>query len=265
MKILSTLCFVFLTIFLADAQDVMTLKNGTKMNVFVAEVSQTVIKFKKSNDGPIYSMNLSDVQMLTYSNGTTETFGQAPKIQIKKEGKFEDELLAPSKRYGGPRVGMTFLGEGTSRERIAEAFDRGDITPWISQFGWQFETRIFTLDDGACGLVEFVPLIGGLEQGLFLPSISTVLGFRTRSGVELGVGPNLSLSGVGLVLAAGASFKVGKVTFPVNVVFSPNITKTTADSYQYDPITGDNIKVPGVVSKSGFRMSLVIGFNSRKS
>jgi hypothetical protein len=264
MKLLLTLCLTLFTLFCAVAQDVMTLKNGTKMTVFVAEVSQTVIKFKKSNDGPVYSMNLSDVQMLTYSNGTTETFGAAPKIQIKKEDNIEDDLLSPSKRYGGPRVGMTYLGEGTSRERIAEAFNRGDITPWISQFGWQFETRIFTLDDGSCGLVEFVPLIGGLEQGLFLPSISTILGFRTRSGVELGVGPNLSLSGVGLVLAAGASFKLGKVTFPINFVFSPNITKTSAPSQQYDPINGGSITIPGVESKSGFRMSLVIGFNSRK-
>jgi hypothetical protein len=160
---------------------------------------------------------------------------------------------------------MTYLGVGTSREKIAEAFNRGDITPWISQFGWQFETRIFTLDDGACGLVEFVPMIGGLEQGLFLPSASGILGFRTRSGIELGVGPSLSLSGVGLVMAAGASFKVGKVTFPINVVFSPSIRKTTAPSQEYDPITGNYIDVPGVTTNSGFRLSLVIGFNSRKS
>ena len=108
-------------------------------------------------------------------------------------------------------------------------------------------------------------MIGGLEQGLFLPSASGILGFRTRSGVELGVGPNLSLSGVGLVMAVGASFKIGKVTFPMNVVFSPNITKTTADSEEYDPNTNTYITVPGVESKSGFRLSFVMGFNSRKS
>jgi hypothetical protein len=65
-------------------------------------------------------------------------------------------------------------------------------------------------------------------------------------------------------MAAGASFKVGKVTFPINVVFSPNITKTTADGEEYDPITNTYSTVPGVESKSGFRLSLVVGFNSRK-
>ncbi len=265
MKVLSLVCFMFLTIFIANAQDIMTLKNGTNMTIFVTEVGSTVIKFKKSVDGPIYSMNLAEVKKIVYSNGTTDTFGTAPNVQTKKEDPIDDDLLAPSKRYGGPRVGLTFLSEGTSRERIADAFNRGDISPYISQFGWQFETRIFTLDDGACGLVEFIPMIGGLEQGLFLPSASGILGFRTRTGIELGVGPNLSLSGVGLVLAAGASFKIGKVTFPINFVFSPNITKTTLPSEQYDPVTGGYITLPGVTTKSGFRMSLVIGFNSRKS
>ncbi|MEY4861250.1 MAG: hypothetical protein RL059_949, partial [Bacteroidota bacterium] len=237
MKSIITVTLFFLAIFCVNAQDVMTLKNGAQMNVFVSEVTPSLIKFKKTTDGPMYSMNLAQVISIVYHDGSTETFGADPKVAITKKDNLNDDLLSPSKRYGGPRVGMTYLGVGTSREKIAEAFNRGDITPWISQFGWQFETRIFTLDDGACGLVEFVPMIGGLEQGLFLPSASGILGFRTRSGIELGVGPNLSLSGVGLVMAAGASFKIGKVTFPINVVFSPNITKTTADGEEYDPIT----------------------------
>lgn len=265
MKSIITFTLFFLAIFCVNAQDVMTLKNGAQMNVFVSEVTPTLIKFKKTTDGPSYSMNLTDVKMVMYSDGTKDEFGVAPKVENKKQDNIADDLLAPSKRYGGPRVGVTYLGVGTSREKIAEAFNRGDITPWISQFGWQFETRIFTLDDGACGLVEFVPMIGGLEQGLFLPSASGILGFRTRSGIELGVGPNLSLSGVGLVLAAGASFKIGKVTFPINVVFSPSIRKTPPTTTVYDPITGVGTEVKGIPTNSGFRLSLVIGFNSRKS
>lgn len=265
MKSIITFTLFFIAIFSVNAQDVMTLKNGAQMNVFVSEVTPSLIKFKKSTDGPMYSMKLVEVNSVTYSNGSTETFGAQPKVTITKNDNLEDDVLSPSKRYGGPRIGFTYLSVGTSRVRIAEAFNRGDITPWISQFGWQFETRIFTLDDGACGLVEFIPMIGGLEQGLFLPSASGILGFRTRSGVELGVGPNLSLSGVGLVMAAGASFKIGKVTFPINVVFSPSIKKTTAPSQEYNPITMQYDEVPGVTTNSGFRLSLIIGFNSRKS
>lgn len=255
------------------AQDILRLKNGSEMNVAVVEITPTLVKFKKSVDGPMYSMNISDVSSITYANGTNENYGPAvnptpsnkpnPTPVLKKEIP-EDEMLAPSKRYGGPRIGLTYIAAGTTRTRIADAFNRADITPVVSQFGWQFETRIFTLENGAAGLVEFVPLIGGLEQGLFLPSANVLLGFRAANGVEFGVGPSASLAGFGLVLAAGASFKVGKITFPFNVAFSPNIKKMTQPTQQYDYNTGQYITIPGQTSNSGFRLSFFIGFNSRK-
>jgi hypothetical protein len=143
------------------------------------------------------------------------------------------------------------------------------VNPVISQFGWQFESRIFTLKDGSTGLVEFVPMIGGLEQGLFLPSATGILGYRTAHGFELGMGPTLSLGGPGLVFAAGASYKTGKVTFPVNLVFSPSIARTSLPTtqYVYDPVTGGSTvqNIPSVTTHSGFRVSLVVGFNSRKN
>lgn len=80
MKAVTVLCIMFLSIFIANSQDIMTLKNGNKMTIFVSEVGSTVIKFKKSVDGPIYSMNLAEVKMIVYSNGTTDTFGTAQKV-----------------------------------------------------------------------------------------------------------------------------------------------------------------------------------------
>ena len=257
----------------AIGQDILRLKNGSEMNVSISEITPTSIKFKKMVDGPVYTMNITDVSSITYSNGTIENFAPAPapvtnntnsvKNNPKKEIP-EDEILAPSKRYGGPRVGLTYLAAGTTRTRIADAFNRADITPVVSQFGWQFETRIFTLENGAAGLVEFVPLIGGLEQGLFLPSANVLLGFRGANGVEFGVGPSVSLAGFGLVLAAGASFKVGKITFPFNVAFSPNIKKMSQPTQQYDYNLGQYITIPGETTNSGFRLSFFLGFNSRK-
>lgn len=267
--LLFVLFFGFQVVF---GQDILNLKNATTMTVYITEVTPTTIKFKKSNDGPMYTMNLSDVISVTYSNGTTDNFSTAPVVNNnnnnnnnnaqnsnkKTKDKDDDEMLAPSKRYGGPRIGLTYIDKGTTRENIADAFNRSDITPFVSQFGWQFETRVFTLESGAAGLVEFVPLIGGLEQGLFLPSANLLFGFRAANGVEFGVGPSGSLAGVGLVMAIGASFKVGKVTFPFNVAFSPNIKKMIE---VYDPATQSYKES---TSNSGLRLSFFIGFNSRK-
>ena len=268
--LLSLVLSLTLTSFLFS-QDLIVLKNGTQINGSILEVTPSLVKFKKTSDGPIYSMNLTDLSSITYKNGTVENFGPAPIVSNSnkpntpaKPDPKEDEMLIPTKRYGGPRVGLTYISAGTTRTRIAEAFDRADITPFVSQFGWQFETRIFTLESGGAGLVEFIPMIGGLEQGLFLPSAAGILGFRAANGIEFGVGPSASLAGFGLVMAAGASFKVGKITFPFNVAFSPNIKKILPDQEVYNPSTGTYEIVPGETTNSGFRLSLLIGFNSRK-
>jgi len=250
-----------------NAQDIITLKNGNNLNGSVIEITSTEVKFKKSTDGPLYTMNVSEIRTITFQNGNVENFDPTyvPPKQEKEAKVNEDEMIILTKKYGGPRIGMTYLSVGTNRTKIADAFNRADISPFISQFGWQFETRIFTLENGASGLFEFIPMIGGIEQGLFLPSATGVIGFRAANGVEFGVGPSASLSGFGLVMAVGASFKAGKITFPFNLAFSPNVKKMLPDNSVYNPNTGQYETVPGITTNSGFKLSLLIGFNSRKA
>ena len=148
----------------------------------------------------------------------------------------------------GPRFGVTLLApgvvdringatrDGGTGDRIDPAF------PVITQFGWQFEFRTFQTEGGLTGVAEVVPLLSGLDRGLLIPTLTVVSGLRTRSGVELGVGPNVSVtpqergrrgdvySGqeamdldvrVGLALVAGVNGRVDGVSVPVNaaVVF----------------------------------------------
>ena len=272
MKNLILIAVLFLVSFKMNAQDVITLKNGTEIKGVITEINSDQVKFKKTPDGPVYSMAKSDIEVITYENGQKETFTvnktTAVSEPVKTDPSVAEETLDPAKHYGGPRIGFTVLGEGTSNDRLNNVFNR-KVNPVISQFGWQFESRIFTLKDGATGLVEFVPMIGGLEQGLFLPSATAIIGFRAKSGFELGVGPTVSLGGTGIVFAAGASYKVGKVTFPVNLVFCPSIARTTLEStssyYDYNTQTYVTQTNPSITTHSGFRVSLVVGFNSRKN
>ena len=251
MKKLLLFSFFFALFIKINAQkDQVTLKTGETLTVKITEVTPSQIKFLKTLDGPVYSMNKSEVFMILYEGGRKELLNE--QIVLEKSNnkqEDEDEVLNPSKHYGGPRIGGTFIDQGTSREKIADAFNRGAIQPVITQFGWQFETQIFKLKDGSKALFEFVPMIGGLEQGLFLPSATAIFGYRTKRGIEFGMGPNLSLSGVGVSFAAGFSFKSGGVTFPINLVFSPSISKTTIGSE---------------TSHSGSRVSLIIGFSTYK-
>lgn len=144
-------------------------------------------------------------------------------------------VRAQQVELSGPRFGFTVLS-GESAELLKDEFD---ASPLITQFGWQFERRFFTLDSGATGLVENVVLLGGLEQGILIPSWSGIIGFRDAKGTEFGFGPNISPAGIGLTFAAGMSVNLeNKVNIPFNIAVSPI---------------------------NGFRISILTGFNSMRN
>jgi hypothetical protein len=141
-------------------------------------------------------------------------------------------------KLSGPRFGLTYLPE-TIREKARDEFELDfDLNPIITQFGWQFETRFLSSESGFAGVTEWVVLVGGLEQGAFIPSISWLVGARTLDGMEFGVGPNVSPAGSALAFAAGITMSRGEVNFPINLGV-----------------------VPG---RDGTRVSLLAGFNSHR-
>ncbi|MBI3512310.1 MAG: hypothetical protein HY064_16740 [Bacteroidetes bacterium] len=274
-NIISIIALVLLS-FTMKAQDTLKLKNGTKVLGAVTEVSSSEVKFRKTADGPIYVMHKDEIASISYQNGMEEVFdntssssssssntnsgssNSSANNESKKIGNYngnDEGFTTGKKHYGGPRIGMTAISDGTISKSIG--------TNVISQFGWQFETRFFTVDNGSSGLFEFVPMLGGLERGAFLPSASALIGFRTGSGYEIGCGPNLSRSGFGMVFAGGASFQMGHVCFPVNIAFQPNISKSYT-SASYDYVTGQYTEHTQKLN-SGFRLSLLIGFNARSN
>lgn len=243
------------------SQDLITYRNGKEARGKVTEVTSTDIKFKKEEnpDGPLYSVLKSDIFMIQYENGNKEVFTDkverpASSTISRKPQTFPDDRL----RFSGPRIGVTIIGDGWAADELRK---RGK-TPFITQFGWQFETRIFTLQDGTSGLFEFVPLIGGIEQGMFLPSLSALMGIRGKKGAEFAFGPNLSLTGAGMVIAVGTSFHTENVYFPINLAVIPSVRQQRWVDH-WDPATQTNTEVRERV-RTGVRVSLSIGFMTHK-
>jgi hypothetical protein len=135
----------------------------------------------------------------------------------------------------GPRIGVTGITPGQATDELGSYF--------IGQYGWQLETR-FSNGEGFCGLAEFVFLVGGTEQGYFLPSISSLVGYRNTNGFEAAVGPNISITGIGFVLAMGYNFKSGSLNIPVNLSWVPSTN---------NPLFGSG--------PTGHRISITFGFN----
>jgi hypothetical protein len=136
----------------------------------------------------------------------------------------------------GPRFGATVLSNGViDKLRVQDGIE---LRPMVTQFGWQFEKQFYSPKQGPTALTEWVVLLGGLEQGVALPSVSWLAGLRTRTGAEFAIGPNVTPVGVALALAAGTTFRWGVMNVPVNIAVVP--------------------------SKSGVRVSVLSGFSLRR-
>jgi hypothetical protein len=119
----------------------------------------------------------------------------------------------------GPRFGFTQLSEGIV-DKLAEKDVRVGTT--ISQFGWQIERQFYSKQDGPTVLNEWVLLIGGMDQGVTIPSLSWLVGVRTKEGAEFGIGPNITPGGVALALSAGVTFRSGVINVPLNFAVVPS-------------------------------------------
>ena len=255
------------------AQDKITLLNGTEIISKLNEISDTEVKYKlfDNQNGPDRILLKKDIFSIKYENGKIEVYNSGnlnsenpnanPGINLNDNSKFDsdksDFAKKKLKKFEGPRIGATYINYGTIRDYL----EGENKSPVITQFGWQFETRLFTADDGTSALLEFIPLVGGFDQGLFLPSISILTGIRNatdaKMSFEFAVGPNFSITrnwekkvapSIGLVIAVGTSIKKSNINFPINLVFVPSVGE----------------KHDGKNYKTGWKLSLIFGFNSRK-
>jgi TolB-like protein len=200
--------------------------------------------------------------------------------KLTKKFDYESTVNNPGNdrlNLSGPRMGFTFFTGQTSSILRGPKKDGGfNAYPLMFQFGYQFEVQYLNQGNFQA-LFEFIPIVTGLDQGKFLPSISVLNGMRSNiSGWEFAFGPvfymNPKAKGyidndnkwqygevpkgsnfetelrfdsrgepafdAGFVFAVGKSFKSGKLNIPVNAFFIPH--------------------------RDGPRFGLSMGFNAKK-
>jgi len=151
----------------------------------------------------------------------------------------------------GPRVGVTWVA--TSRQDFDAAIqgvfpdpDR-EYFPIFTQFGFNLEQRIRLGNTQSHFAFQEVLILGGLDQNIIMPSLSLMIGFRSRIGLEFGLGPNVSLKrspegpGVDLSVAysLGWTFFFEDVFVPVDVAVMPTPSDGKA---RITLLTGFNFK-----------------------
>ncbi len=132
------------------------------------------------------------------------------------------------RNMSGPRFGLTYVG---IKEELKERLPPGEFHRVISQFGWHFEHQITPEGGGPQFVIQFVPMVAGVEHGFFIPNATVAVGIRLPNGFEAGIGPNIQLpknleSGgkvtSALLVAVGKTFDFGGVSIPINIAYAIN-------------------------------------------
>lgn len=151
----------------------------------------------------------------------------------------QDDSVINTRNLGGPRFGMTYV---PGNSQLVDELDYHDMGRTISQFGWHFEHQVIPKGGGPQFVIEFVPMLAGVEYGKVIPNFTLAMGMRTPGGLEFGMGPNLTFSKTiptldttdpayidnggdvqartSLLVAVGKSFNYGGVSIPINVAYT---------------------------------------------
>jgi hypothetical protein len=134
-----------------------------------------------------------------------------------------DDILFGERNLGGPRLGVTYI---TGSGKLSEELEKNHIGRSLSQFGWHFEYQVIPDGGGPSFVIQFVPLLAGVEYGTLIPSATLAMGVRLPEGIEFGLGPNALVTKDGvksaLVMTIGKSFTYGGVSIPLNLVYATN-------------------------------------------
>jgi len=87
--VLSLILFLFALGFSSFSQDIMYLKDGSKEEAKVLEITSQDISYKKSSnpEGPTYVINREEVVLITFANGEYELIGTVATVRMEKTPK----------------------------------------------------------------------------------------------------------------------------------------------------------------------------------
>jgi hypothetical protein len=127
-----------------------------------------------------------------------EMFGLPIQKEVADRIAYKNELITTNNvgkiNNSGPRIGYAYL-VGSMNEFATRPESQGglDVFPGVSMIGYQLEGQ-YVGTENFSALVEGIFNINGLEQGLFIPSLTIMNGFRFgKAGWEIAFGPGFSV------------------------------------------------------------------------
>lgn len=174
-----------------------TVGDNITVNFRILDVKTGAIERTHTND--FLKINAEYRNMIEIT--LDELMGNPVDEEIKKKltlkNDFDNTVNNPYQlrlRTDGPRMGFTMFTGETANILGSNRNNGGfEAQPMMFQFGYQFEKQY--LNEGNFqALFEFIPMMTGLDQGLFIPSITVMNGLRNnKNGWEFAFGPTFSV------------------------------------------------------------------------
>lgn len=161
--------------------------NFRLIDVKSASISNAIVREYKN----IPNQSQNHIQ-LTLAQLLKKSYNTELYENLKRDMKVEQMMIASEVKQlnlSGPRFGFTYLFGEAARILQAPTSEGGfELSPLMLQFGYQFEKQYLT-SGKLQALFEVIPIITGIEQSTFVPSLSMINGLRNNvNGFEFGIG-----------------------------------------------------------------------------
>lgn len=155
-------------------------KNGSVLNTDVAEYQ--------------YAPDEIDLMIRISVNNILGLENDANLVSLLADYEEPVSTKLTNMTLNGPRMGAAYLTGDFARALTAPKSSGGyGGYPILSQLGYQYEIQYLSAGNFNA-LVEFLPIVSGLEQGLFIPSVVFMNGFRFGDGNwEFAFGPSVGI------------------------------------------------------------------------
>jgi len=156
-------------------------------NIKERNISNALVREYKS----IANQTQNQIQ-LTLAQMLKKPYNTEMYENLKRDPKLEQQMVQAEIKQlnlSGPRMGVTYITGEAADILKAPLKDGGfNMNPLMFQIGYQFEKQY--LNSGKIqALFEVVPLITGIDQNSFVPSINILNGLRNNTnGFEFGIG-----------------------------------------------------------------------------
>lgn len=253
--------------------EVETFPNKIVVSLRIIEAATADIRYASTMEFLLLPSNAEQMISITMETMLGLPVNHELLKSLTEQSNYENAVNNPDEdkvNLSGPRTGLTFftgdLGKAYQLPKESGGYGWGKV-PFMWNFGWQFETQ-FINSGYSQALFEYYLNVGGIDKGKIFPSATLLIGYRyNKYGLEFGIGPIFSIVrkakmtvpdsssntgsvdisypspdgdpaiNSGLMIAAGKTFKSGKMNIPVNLYVIPR-----QEGLSYGFSVGFNIK-----------------------